>query len=87
MAPGAPRRRRPGQAGRPGDEVAPRNRGGQDVELTEKRRQALLRLGLEDEDRFLLGQKELVLSERRRAGSNGGPWATSPRTLGKCACL
>ena len=46
------------QARRTGDEVTPGNRGGQDVELAERLREALLRLGLEDEDRLLLGQQE-----------------------------
>jgi len=49
-----------GQAGRACDELTPGDRGGQDVELTEKHRQTLLGLGFEDEDRLLLGQQELV---------------------------
>jgi len=55
--------------------------------LAEKLRQALLGLGFEDEDRFLLGQEELVLSERRSGRVEGRPPGYQLAYTGKCACL
>ena len=75
------------QARRTGNEIAPGNRGGQDVELAEKVREPFLGLGLEDEDRFLLGQQELVLSERRSGRVEGRPLGYEFAYTGKRAHL